>query len=93
MLPIECGKATGKIVFEGFDHLNYSAGLALPAWSLFMSLKSRFFASALVISVVAAGQTSFATEFTPLPANVPADKAIGRLDQVFAFFDETLKGK
>ena len=87
MLPIECGKATGKIVFEGFDHLNYSAGLALPAWSLLMSLKSRFFASALVISVVAAGQTSFATEFTPLPANVPADKAIGRLDQVFAFHD------
>lgn len=52
-----------------------------------MSMKSRFFASALTFSVAVASQTSFATESTSLPANAPTDKTIGQLDQVFTFHD------
>lgn len=52
-----------------------------------MPMKSRFFASLLAISVAAANQTSFAAEFTSLPANAPTDKTIGQLDQVFTFHD------
>ncbi|MNW98918.1 Major royal jelly protein [compost metagenome] len=52
-----------------------------------MSMKSRFFASTLVISIAAASQTSFATEYTSLSANVPTDRSIGQLDQVFTFHD------
>ncbi|CAM3941871.1 L-dopachrome tautomerase-related protein [Bordetella muralis] len=53
-----------------------------------MSLTSRFFSSSLLaLAIAAASQASFATEATPLPADAPADKSIGQLDQVFAFHD------
>lgn len=52
-----------------------------------MSMKSRFIASALAISAAAASQAGFAIESIPLPANASAEKAIGQLDQVFAFRD------
>ncbi|MBT2767646.1 gluconolaconase [Stenotrophomonas sp. ISL-67] len=52
-----------------------------------MSITPRFLACALAISAAAASQSSFATASTSLPADAPAERTIGQLDQVFAFHD------
>ncbi|WP_449466793.1 L-dopachrome tautomerase-related protein [Stenotrophomonas humi] len=52
-----------------------------------MSMKRRFSACALAISVAMASQSSFAVESPSLPADAPAEQTIGQLEQVFAFHD------
>jgi len=50
-----------------------------------MSKKSNLALSAVAFAIAISGESSFAADVRPLPANAPVEKTTGQLEQVFAF--------
>ncbi|WP_416414350.1 L-dopachrome tautomerase-related protein [Pantoea sp. App145] len=50
-----------------------------------MSKKYNFALSALAFAIAISGESSFAADARPLPANAPIEKTTGQLEQVFTF--------
>jgi sugar lactone lactonase YvrE len=71
--------------------LQFLNGLPRQAWGSFMPVKHNVMGSVLALSVALISQNSsaaaIAASASPFPANAPAEKTFGQLEQVFTFHD------